>query len=90
MVSSQGVGHRLWGYDGQCLGVCNDGVCLALPAHWQDVVPANDEEDRRRVAVPKDHCVQARLQRLWLYQKLHGFTEKMKEWDVKAQKMEKM
>lgn len=33
---------------------------------------------------------QGRLQESWLYQKFHGFREKMREWDVEAQKMEKM
>lgn len=32
----------------------------------------------------------ARLQDLWLYRKIDGFKEKMREWDVEAQKMEKM
>jgi len=31
-----------------------------------------------------------RLQQLWLFRKIHGFREKMKEWDVEAQKMKKM
>jgi Mg2+ and Co2+ transporter CorA len=31
-----------------------------------------------------------RLQQLWLYRKFHGFREKMREWDLEAQKMEKM
>lgn len=38
----------------------------------------------------KAFAVKARLQRLWLYRKIHGFREKMREWDVEAQKMEKM
>jgi hypothetical protein len=30
-----------------------------------------------------------RLQKLWLYQQIHGFRDKMREWDLEAQKMEK-
>lgn len=35
-------------------------------------------------------ALKARLQRLWLYRTLYRLKEKMKEWDVEAQKMEKM
>lgn len=31
-----------------------------------------------------------RLKRLWLYRKIQGFRRQMKEWDVEAQKLEKM
>lgn len=31
-----------------------------------------------------------RVKRLWLYRKIQGFRRQMKEWDVEAQKLEKM
>ena len=37
----------------------------------------------------KGFAFKNRLQQLWLYRKIHGFREKMREWDVEAQKMEK-
>jgi Mg2+ and Co2+ transporter CorA len=38
----------------------------------------------------KGFAFKIRVQQLWLYRKIRGFGEKMKEWDVEAQKMEKM
>ena len=58
MVSSQSLGHRVRGHNGQCLGLCRGEVYLALPARRQDVAEAKDEEHRRRVVVPKSLCVQ--------------------------------